>query len=134
MLEHGYEVVEVEFEGPAHGAVLRLYVDCERGITLDDCQAVTHLIGPLLDEEDMVPGPYTLEVSSPGLDRPLRKAADFERFAGEAIRIKAQTPVEGQRNFRGVLKGLRDGQVIVECDGAERLIHTGNVRKANLDR
>jgi ribosome maturation factor RimP len=75
-----------------------------------------------------------LEVSSPGIDRPIRKPEDFERFAGERIRLKARSPVNGRKHFKGVLTGLKDGLVLLECDGESHAIHIENIKKANLDR
>ena len=132
--EQGFELVEVEF-GPARGRhVLRLFVDHASGVTLDDCACVSQLVGPVLDQADIIPGSYVLEVSSPGIDRPLRKPKDFERFQGEPVRIRTHSPVGGRRNFRGVLKGLEGDQVLVNCDDATYELHLENLAKTNLDR
>ncbi len=132
--QQGYELVEVEYV-QEHGAwILRLYIDKEGGITLDDCQSVSQLVSVLLDKEDYIDNAYMLEVSSPGFDRPVRKPADFERFAGERVKAASYAPVSGRKHFRGELKGFRDGLVLVECDGTTFEIHLENLKKAHLDR
>ena len=95
----GFELVGVEFVSGRRG-LLRLYIDSEDGVTIDDCQAVSHQVSGLLDVEDPIQGQYSLEVSSPGLDRPLFRAADFERFAGHEVSLRLVAPVEGRRKFR----------------------------------
>ena len=132
--EQGYELVEAEFARGDRGWTLRLFVDKDGGFALDDCRKVSQLVSPVLDATGVVDDKYVLEVSSPGLDRPVRKPADFERFAGEAIKIKAHTPVAGRRRFAGVLQGSRDGLVTVDCDGTAYEVHLENIKKANLDR
>lgn len=134
LAEMGYEVVEIEFLQEGRRMILRLFVDKAGGITLDDCTAVTQLVSPLLDRSDFVSGEYFLEVSSPGIDRPVRKPADFARFVGEPIRVRAVEPVQGRRNFRGVLQGFDDGLIVVGCDGQAYSVHIENLAKANLDR
>ncbi len=131
---HGYELVEVEVGREHRGWVLRLYVDKPDGVTLDDCVAVSQLLNPVLDESDVLERSYVLEVSSPGFARPIRKPTDFRRFTGEAVRLRAMTPVGGRTNFRGVLKGFRDGLIVLECDGATYEVPIENLVKANLDR
>lgn len=134
LAEMGYEVVEIEFLQEGRRMTLRLFVDKAGGITLDDCTAVSQLVSPLLDRSDFVSGEYFLEVSSPGIDRPVRKPADFERFVGEPIRVRAVEPVQGRRNFRGVLQGFDDGLIVVACDRQAYSVHIENLAKANLDR
>lgn len=134
LAEQGYELVEVEYGMQGGSAVLRLFIDKSEGVTLDDCQRVSHLVSALLDRSDFVSGHYMLEVSSPGFDRPVRKASDFERFAGEKIALTALTAIAGRKQFRGILKGFRDGLVLVECAGTEHGIHIENLKKARLDR
>lgn len=131
----GYELVEVEIAQQGHRISFRVFIDKPEGITLDDCQAVSQFLSPVLDAVDALPGSYTLEVSSPGFDRPVRKPQDFERFAGERIKLKSVTPVEGRKQFKGVLKGYRDGLVSVEVDdGRVFEIHIENLLRANLER
>lgn len=134
LVEQGFELVELEFVGRAGRGVLRLYVDRSGGVSIDDCVAVSQLLNPVLDAAEFISDSYVLEVSSPGTDRPLRKPKDFERFAGEAIALKSALPVNGRKKFKGVLRGVIDGAVSVECDGQTYAIALENVQRANLDR
>lgn len=134
LLSLGYELVEVEYTGPGHRATFRLYIDKPGGVTLDDCAAVTQFLNPFLDAAELVPGQYILEVSSPGIDRPLRKPADFERFRGEPVKVRTKTAVHGRRRFTGVLTAFRDGLLTLDCSGQMYTVHLENVQKANLDR
>lgn len=132
--ESGYELIEVEFGQFGSGYSLRLFIDHKDGITLDDCTAVSRLISALLDQNDFIDMHYNLEVSSPGLDRPIRKPEDFERFAGEKVKLKTIAPVEGRKRFAGVLTGFKDGLITFEQDGKDVGIHIENLKKAQLDR
>ena len=127
----GFELVGVEFIAGRRG-LLRVYIDSEDGITVDDCQSVSHQVSGLLDVEDPIRGQYSLEVSSPGLDRPLFRAADFERFAGHEVRLRLVTPLEGRRKFRGVLAGLRDGRVVVQVEEQELVVALEEIDEARL--
>jgi len=110
----GYELVGVELlEQGSHGRLLRIYIDQEQGITVDDCGAVSHRVSGVLDVEDPIPGHYGLEVSSPGLDRPLFEAAHFERFKGSKARLTLRAKVDGRRKLVGVLDGLEGRQVLI---------------------
>ncbi len=117
----GFELVGVEFIRARHG-VLRVYIDREQGITVADCSAVSHQVSGILDVEDPIRGQYALEVSSPGLDRPLYQARDFERFAGHQVNVQLAAAVDGRRKFRGTLMGLRDDQVVVQMSNDEELV------------
>jgi ribosome maturation factor RimP len=133
LAEAGLELVEVEFQREAHGWVLRLYMDRAGGVTLEDCQRISEELGDHLDVEDLIDHPYHLEVSSPGLDRPLTRDADFFSFAGKAARITTREAVGGQRNFRGRLAGLRDGAVLLDLDDGRRVvIPRGLIARARL--
>lgn len=130
----GLELVGVEFQRERRGWVLRLYIDKEGGVTLADCEGVSHQLGDLLDVEDLIGHPYTLEVSSPGLDRPLTKEEDFIRFAGRLARVTTVRPLEGRRRFLGRLKGVREGQILLEKeDGSVVAIPWGAIAKARLE-
>lgn len=134
LARHGFELVEVELGGHGSRMVLRLFVDRDGGVTLDDCALVSQLVGPVLDLHDWITGSYTLEVSSPGIDRPVRKARDFERFAGERIAVQTVRPIDGRRQFKGALEGHRAGIVAINCDGARFDIALENIRRAHLIR
>lgn len=110
----GYELVGVEMLRNGRHSLLRLYIDTEKGITVDDCERVSHQVSGVLDVEDPIRGEYTLEVSSPGLDRPLFSAEHYERFAGREVRVKLKVPVEGRRKIRGTLAGVSEGNVLVQ--------------------
>ena len=134
----GLELVDVEFRGGGKARMLRLFIDKPGGVTHEDCAFVSREVGTILDVEDAVPGgSYTLEVSSPGLDRKLMKPSDFERFAGSRVRLITRQPVEGSRHFEGRLQGLQAGRVALEVGSGKIPAHTveidlGNVERANL--
>lgn len=132
--EQGYELVEVEYGTQNSRKTLRLFIDKEGGVTIDDCAELSRYLSAYLDVQDILSSEYVLEVSSPGIDRPIRKKSDFERFKGEEINVQTVSPVEGRRRFRGVLTGFDDGLISVEGEGAVFRIHIENVRKARLDR
>jgi ribosome maturation factor RimP len=138
LAEAGLELVEVEFRREAGGWVLRLYMDRSGGrpggVSLDDCQRVSEELGDHLDVEEVIDHPYSLEVSSAGLDRPLTQEADFRRFAGKAARISLHEPLEGQRNFRGRLAGMAEGAVLLDLpDGRQARIPRTLIAKARLE-
>lgn len=142
--DQGLDLIEVQFRRESSGWVLRLFIDridgtvdgsdmitaAGSGVTLDDCVAVSREIGDLLEVNEVIPRTYNLEVSSPGLDRPLRKPADFKRFADQRVRIKLKAPRDGRKNFKGRLLGLNEGLITLlvgeevmelELDQAERV-------------
>jgi ribosome maturation factor RimP len=113
----GYELVGVELRpGERGGELLRVYIDREGGILLDDCSAVSHQLSGVLDVEDPIPGEYSLEVSSPGLARPLFELAHFARFTGSKAKVKMASPIDGRRNFTGVLSGVEGDDVLLQVD------------------
>jgi len=129
----GYELVGIEYGGPPGKRLLRIYIDSPNGITLDDCETCSRQISAVLDVEDPIPGEFTLEISSPGLDRPIFKASDYDRFTGERIKIRLSTTWEGRRRFKGVLAGLHDeGVRVVEEPGGEVIIPLDLIEKARL--
>ena len=113
-IDHGLELVHVEVAGPDNKPIVRVFIDKPQGVTHDDCSEVSTHLGTILDVEDFIHASYTLEVSSPGLERGLYKRADYERFAGSNARMKTRQPIGGQRNFRGRLVGLEGDDVIFE--------------------
>ncbi len=126
------ELVDVEYVKEPHGWVLRVYLDKPGGIDVEDCRSVSEVLSDILDEEDPIPGPYSLEVSSPGLERPLKKESDYVRFAGRLVNIRTYAAVEGRKNFQGTLMGLEDGQVLVDLDGQQISIPLDKIAKARL--
>jgi ribosome maturation factor RimP len=134
LTDRGLELVAVEFQRETRGWILRLYMDRPGGVTLDDCQRVSEELGDHLDVADVIAYAYHLEVSSPGLDRPLTRDADFIGFAGKVARIVTREPIEGQRNFRGRLGGLVDQAVLLTlADGRQVRIPRGLITKARLE-
>lgn len=128
----GMELVEIQFRREGHGWVLRLFIDKEEGVTIDDCAAVSREISAYLEVEDLINHAYHLEVSSPGLERPLRKREDFSRFAERLARIKLREPINGQRVLIGTLLGLEGETVLLEMDKETVRIDLENIAKARL--
>jgi ribosome maturation factor RimP len=129
----GFELVDLEYQRESRGWVLRIYLDRERGITLDDCAGVSHEVGAVLEVKDVIPNAYVLEVSSPGLTRPLKKPEDFNRFQNRLVKIKLYKPLDGRRNFKGMLLGLEGETVRVEVDQQLFEIPLQSIAKANLE-
>jgi ribosome maturation factor RimP len=128
----GYDLVAVELTGDGSNTVLRVYIDLPGGITIDDCEAVSRQVSAVLDVEDPIRGEYTLEVSSPGLDRPLVKREDFEQYAGENVKIRMAEQVLGRRNFTGRLQGVEGNLVLVEVDNEIYELELGHIERARL--
>ncbi len=129
----GYELVGVEFEGAGGHGTLRVYIDREQGVSLDDCAAISHQISGILDVEEPIKQAYDLEISSPGIERPLFKLADFERFAGRAAKIKLAVDLQGRKNFKGRLQGVADTRmVVIEVDGEAFHLPFADIARANL--
>ncbi len=129
----GYELVGVELLSRGKGGtLLRIYIDQEDGITLDDCTAVSHQISGVLDVEDPVKENYDLEVSSPGLDRPLFYKTDFDRFAGRKVRLKLRTKLSGRRKYEGVLGGTQGDNLMLEVDGEHIDLPLDQIESARL--
>jgi ribosome maturation factor RimP len=129
----GYQLVGVEYRsGGSGGALLRVYIDSEQGITADDCERVSYQVSGLLDVNDPIAGHYTLEVSSPGLDRLLIRREDYERFAGSLVKLRMAVPQEGRRRYQGRLLRLEDGNVVVDQDGEEVSLALDKIEQARL--
>lgn len=128
----GYELVGVEFLPQGGHGLLRVYIDNEAGITLDDCQRVSHQLSGVLDVEDAIKGRYHLEISSPGLDRPLFTAEHFQRFAGRRVNMRLAVATDGRRKFRGVLQGMKGDEVVLDVDGEVISVPLSVIDKANL--
>ncbi len=129
----GYEVLLIEFLRNQKGWVLRIFIDTESGVTIEDCSRVSELIEPLLDVEDIIKISYSLEVSSPGLNRPLRKLEHFKKVIGETVKVVLSEPVEGNRkNFKGKLLKAEDDLITVKTENEIFEIEIKNIKKANL--
>ena len=128
----GVELVDVELHGRGPGLVVRIYLDRPGGITHNDCQRVSQQVGTILDVEDVMEARYTLEVSSPGLDRRLIKSSDYQRFAGHNIKLLLKMPRDGKRRFQGRLMGMEGSAVRVETEGQVVEIQPEEIEKANL--
>jgi ribosome maturation factor RimP len=128
----GFDLIEIEhFPNPKHG-VLRLYIDKEGGVNVDDCSTVSRQISALIDVEDPVSGQYNLEISSPGVDRPLRRLVDFQRFTGSLVKLKTVMPLEGQRNFKGRLLEASEETLVIETDDEEISLPMSTIDKARI--
>ena len=130
----GYEIVRMQLGGSGRSPTLQIMCDRLDGkpLTLDDCTGISRLASAVLDVEDPIAGEYTLEVSSPGLDRPLTRPKDFDRFAGSEARLELSLPVDGQKRFKGVLRGLENDAVILETGDGERRLALADIEKARL--
>ena len=129
----GMELVDMEYRRESNGWVLRLYIDKEGGVNLDDCGNVSREVGLAIEVADVIDHPYNLEVSSPGLTRPLKKEADFERFKGKAAKIKCFAPIDGKKVFTGILGGIENDTVTLTANGKPVEITFKNIAKANLE-
>jgi len=130
----GIEIVDVELLGAGRARVLRIYIDRPQGVSHADCEFISQQVGTILDVEDVIPGDsYTLQVSSPGVERKLSKPGDFERFVGQKAKVVLREPVENQRRWEGKLAGFSQGIVALEPSGG-KIIHfpLTQVQKANL--
>ena len=142
----GFDLIEVQYGREPTGMVVRLFIDTPVGegagavtggtasgvVGLDDCERVSRDVSAALDVADVIPHAYQLEVSSPGLDRPLRRERDFARFVGESARIRLIDGVEGRRNFHGTLRAAKDGRVEIACDGRSYSLPIDDIQRANL--
>jgi ribosome maturation factor RimP len=129
----GFELVDLEYQRESHGWVLRIYLDREGGVSLDDCAGISHEVGAVLEVKDLIPSAYILEVSSPGLTRPLKKPEDFNKFQNQMVKIKLYEPLDGRRNFKGTLLGLEGDRVRVEVEQQVYELPLQRIAKANLE-
>lgn len=129
----GYEFWGLEYIAKGKDSVLRIFIDGESGVNVDDCAAVSRQVSGVMDVEDPITSEYNLEVSSPGLDRPLFTLEHFERYVGEFVDIKLRYAFEGRRKFKGKLVGIEDGEdIVVHVDNHEYLLPIDSIDKANL--
>ncbi|MBI2789372.1 MAG: ribosome maturation factor RimP [Elusimicrobia bacterium] len=131
--QEGGELVDLQWRKEGPQWVLRLFLDKPNGITLDDCAYFSDRVGATLDEGDKITKSYVLEVSSPGLDRVIKKDKDFERFAGKPVKLRLKLPENGQRRFAGVLKGLNEGKVSVQVEKELKAFARENIDELRLD-
>ena len=130
--ELGYEFVGLEHSSNPKNALLRIYIDQENGIDLDDCGAVSREIAAMLDVEDPISGHYNLEISSPGLDRPLFTPEQFDSFAGKDVKVTLFAPEDGRRRFKGQIQAVRGQLIHLDIDGEEIALDFANIAKARL--
>ena len=130
----GYELVKIQISGTGPRRKAVFFIDKQGGISVEDCAAASRLIDPLIEQNDLFKSSYVLEISSPGLDRPLFKQGDYERFAGRKARILLRQPIGKRRKFTGILRGLENQSVVVlELDnGVEQRLPLENIKRANL--
>ena len=130
--EHGYELVTVETAGADHMPIVRVFLDREQGINLDAVARANQWISEALDEYEDLQGPFTLEVSSPGIERALRTPEHFARFVNSTAKVKTSRPIEGRSAFTGTIVEVEDATVVFDCEGTTYRIPVDSVRKANL--
>ena len=128
----GYELADLELKQGGRDGLLRVYIDKDGGVDIDDCEAVSRQVSAILDVEDPLPGHYTLEVSSPGLDRTLTKPAHFRRYTGQEVRVRLRFPLDGRRNFRGALASADDEHIEVVVDGQSYSLPLATIETARL--
>ena len=128
----GYELWGLEYVPSGKHSLLRIYIESENGITVDDCAAVSEQAGSVLDVEDPISGVYTLEVSSPGMDRLLFRLDQYPAYAGEVIELRLRSPFEGRRKFKGILRGIEGDEVVVQVDDHEYLLPHSAIEKARI--
>ncbi len=133
ILHAGMELVNVEYLRGSKGMTLRITIDKEGGVSVDDCAQVSRLVSDVLDVKDPIPGHYNLEVSSPGINRPLITKRDFERFVGEKVYIKTRTMIDGRRRYRGILEKVEDNTVYVRGTDGIYPIRIDDISRARLD-
>jgi ribosome maturation factor RimP len=129
----GCELVSCEWSFGGGKGILRVFIDRPEGAKLSDCEKLSRLLDPVLEVEDLISSRYTLEVSTPGLERPLKKLTDFTRFAGQKIRLRTKIPIEHRSHFKGTLKGVEGEEVLMEVEGLNYRIPHKEVDRANLE-
>ncbi len=129
----GMELVDIEYRREIRGTVLRFYLDREGGVSLDDLTPMSRRLGDLLDVHDAVPGSYTLEVSSPGINRRLRRPDHFRRYLGKRVRVRTTAPMDGRRSFLGPLLAVEASGIVVGLDGEAQFIRFDDIAQANYE-
>lgn len=133
LLEQGLELVDMEYRREPRGWVLRLYIDKEGGVTLGDCTRINQELGRLLDVEDFITNSYVLEVSSPGLTRPLKTERDFRKVKSQRVKVRTFEPIMDQREFKGKLLEVSEQGIEIEADGKRISIPFSKIGKAHLE-
>ena len=131
-IAEGIEIVTLEIVGSKKSPTIRVYIDTDHGVSFDELSSAQAWINQIMDDIDPFPGAYMLEVSSPGIDRPLRTIEHFERFAGERVQVKTVSKLDGRSTFTGTLEGTRGRDVLVDCDGSEYAIPLDSIKRANV--
>ncbi|HEY6642942.1 ribosome maturation factor RimP [Povalibacter sp.] len=132
VVDLGYELWELEYAARSGGGLLRLYIDSPQGITVEDCERVSRAVSEAMDANDPISAHYTLEVSSPGLDRVLRTADHFARFSGERVKVEMSALVNGRKRFAGLLTGVSGGEIVLEVDGGIVKLPIDGIHKARV--
>lgn len=128
----GFELLGVEFVRAGKHSTLRVYIDHENGVTVDHCADVSHQVSAVLDVEDPISTEYNLEVSSPGMDRPLFKETHYQACVGEVVQVRLRVPMDNRRNFKGPLKVCEGGNITIDIDGQDFVLAIANIEKGNL--
>jgi ribosome maturation factor RimP len=128
----GFDLWGVEYQSQGRHSLIRVYIDSPRGINVDDCAAVSQQVGSILDVEDPITGEYTLEVSSPGMDRLLFKLEQYSGYVGEVVELRLRSPYEGRRKYKGILKGIEGDDIVIHVDDHEYLLPHGAIEKARV--
>jgi ribosome maturation factor RimP len=128
----GYELADLELRLAGRDSVIRVFIDKPEGVGLEDCEIVSRQVSALLDVEDPVPGHYVLEVSSPGLDRKLKKPAHYQRYVGDDIRIQLRFPIDGRKKFRGKLLSASEEAIEIDVDGQSHELPLATIETARL--
>lgn len=131
--EKNLELFDIEYKGLGSKGILRVFIDKEEGVTVNDCAKISRELGALLDVHEVIPGSYTLEISSPGLTRPLRKPGDYIRYIGKTVKIKTLEDLDDRNVFQGRLVDFVDETVSLQIDGVNYLIPYDKIEKANLE-
>lgn len=128
----GCELWGLDYHGQGKKSLLRVYIEKEGGVALEDCERISRQVSSVLDVEDPIAGEYTLEVSSPGMDRPFFRLEQYSDYVGQKLTVRLRTAFDGRRNFTGILKGIEDEEIILEVDSEEYLLPFELIDKANL--
>lgn len=127
-----YRLVERELVADGGRLILRIYIDKKNGVTVEDCSTISRTLSAHLDVEGPIPGPYELEVSSPGIERPLRYPEDFTQFTGETIKLRTREPIDGRQNYRGTLVKSDAQNIVMNVDGREHIIPFSALQRARI--